>query len=342
MVNRLNFMSGKSIRFKLLILLLGISIVAVVVIAAIAVNATQTEGLNAQQISSQALLDQAQSYLVQLNKDSSKQNDLMLENVLNSAQNLASYAAHVYDHPDAFVGSQFWPAHDHMSQLPEGQYANSAEDTSSVFVPNHGVLDEDTVRDIETSAYLDFNFQPTFRNTPYVEAIYFATPANMVRYYPNIDLGSVLPPDFTATERIWYSGSTLENDPERTPWWTPPYLDATGRGLVTTAAMPVYNQNQQLIGVVGFDVTLNEMRARIEAAHFLQSGYSFLIDNSGHAIALPNQAYPDILGRVPEEGEVGTDLSNTTAAFSPIIADMVTGKSGFQGVTIDGKRCESR
>jgi nitrate/nitrite-specific signal transduction histidine kinase len=338
MVNRLNFMSGKSIRFKLLILLLGISIAAVVIIAAIAVNATQTEGLNAQVISSRALLDQAQSYLVQLNKDSAKQNDLMLENVLNSAQNLASYTAHVYENPEAFDGSKYWPAGVHISQLADGQYGNSDEDISSVFVPNNGVLDEATLYDIETSAYLDFSFLPAFDHTPYVEAIYFATPRNMVRYYPNINLGEVLPADFKATERIWYSGSTLENDPERTPWWTPPYLDATGRGLVTTAAMPVYNQIQHLLGVVGFDVTLNEMRARIEATHFLESGYSFLIDNSGHAIALPEKAYYDILGRAPENGEVGTDLSITTAAFSPIIAEMITGKSGFQSVMVNGQQ----
>ncbi len=338
MASWLNFMSSKSIRIKILILLLGISIVAVVIIAAIAVNTTQTEGLHAQEISSQALLAQAQDYLVQLNQDRTEQNDLMLKNVLNSAESLASYTANIYDHPEALDSQQFWPVKEHMTQLPEGQYANSAEDTSSVFVPNHGALDETTSHDIEASAYLDFNFQSTFEKTPYVEAIYFATPTNMVRYYPNIDLGSVLPADFTAAERIWYSGSSLVNDPERAPWWTPPYLDATGRGLVTTAAMPVYNQNQRFIGVVGFDVTLNEMRARIEETHFLQSGYSFLIDTSGHAIALPHQAFLDILGREPTDGEVGTDLSHTTAAFSPIIAEMVTGKSGFQQVMVNGEQ----
>jgi GAF domain-containing protein/HAMP domain-containing protein len=338
MLDRVTRTPTTSIRIKLLFLLLGISAAAVLVISFIAINSAQTEGAAAQEISSQALLTQAQDYLIQQTQDRARQNDLVLQEVLQSAQNVAAYAASVFDNPDAFGSQTFWQLANHINQGTQGQYANGKEDPTSVFVPNTGSLDPVTQRDIQLSAYLDFSLPAAFENTPYVEAIYFATPRDMVRYYPNIDLGSVLPPDFKATGRIWYTGSTQANDPKHIPWWTPPYLDATGRGLVTTAAMPVYGKNQDLLGVVGFDITLNEMRSNIEAASFLRTGYSFLIDQNGHAIALPQQGFRDMLGHDPNPDEVGIDLSNANTPFKPVLSRMMAGSSGIESLDLTGKQ----
>ncbi len=327
-----------SIRIRLLILLLGISAAAVFVIAFIAINAAQTEGENAQNLSSQALLSQAQDYLIQQTQDRAKQNDLILQGVLHSTQNVAAFAANIFDHPEAFANPTYWQVADHISLGAQGQFANGKEDPTSVFVPNSGSLDSETQRDIQLSAYLDFIFTPAFENTSYVEAIYFATPRDVVRYYPNIDLGSVLPPDFKATGRIWYTGSMQVDNPNHVSWWTPPYLDATGRGLVTTAAMPVYSGSQQLLGVVGFDITLNEMRANIEAASFLRTGYSFLMDQNGHAIALPQQGFRDILGHDPNPDEVGVDLAGTDTPLKSIFSRMVAGESGIESLDLNGKQ----
>jgi GAF domain-containing protein/HAMP domain-containing protein len=219
----------------------------------------------------------------------------------------------------------------------DGQFANSTEDITSVFVPNTVQIDERTIQDIQSGAFLEHLFVSAYNNTPNVEAIYFATPREVVRYYPNINLGAVLPPDFAATGRIWYSGSTSENNPEKKPWWTPPYVDATGRGLVTTAAAPVYSNSGNLVGVVGLDLTLQDVRANVESTRFLRSGYSFLIDNTGHTVALPDQGFRDIFGRDPQEGDINLDLTQTPSAFSPFISRMITGESGFERFEIGGR-----
>jgi GAF domain-containing protein/HAMP domain-containing protein len=201
-----------------------------------------------------------------------------------------------------------------------------------VFVPNTIQINDAVIQDIHTGINLEQLLVAAYKSTPNVEAIYYATPRDVVRYYPNIDLGAVLPPDFQATGRIWYTGSTLDNNPEKNPWWTPPYVDATGRGLVTTAAAPIYSDSGNLIGVVGLDLTLKDIRANVESTRFLKSGYAFLIDNTGHTVALPEQGFRDIFGRDPTPEEINLDLTQAESPLSPIIMKMVAGGSGFESI----------
>jgi len=322
----------RSIRTKLLWLLVGLTAAAIVVVSVIGVNATQSSGRLAQTISSRALLDQATENLLRSTQDAAAQHALVFDQVLKQGSSLAALISEVFDHPSGFERESFWDADEHMAALADGQYANGVQDVSSVFVPNSRLLEPDTVRDIELSAFMDLNIEATFQASPNVEAIYFATPRDVVRYYPNIDLGAVLPSDFRATQRVWYTGSLPENNPERKAWWTPVYGDATGRGLVTTAAIPVYGESRALLGVIGMDVTLDNLQAAVESSRFLQRGYSFLIDEQGLAIALPRQGYGDLLdGEAPEEGTI-PDLNEAGTAFAGLIEAMQAGESGLENI----------
>jgi putative methionine-R-sulfoxide reductase with GAF domain len=326
-----------SIRFRLLILLGLITTSAVLVIAIISVISAQSQGRNAQEVSGRALREQAEIYLLQLTQGSSTEYDLAMQRITREAERLATYAAALFDHPAAFDTAAYWTTDEHLYQESDGQYKNPADDVSSLFVPNFIELNDELKQEIELSAYLDLVFSDVYQNNRNIEAIYFATPNEMVRYYPNIDLGSVIPADFQATQRVWFSGSLPEENPDRTTWWTPVYIDATGLGAVTTAASPVYNQAGVLVGVVGLDVSLDEMKTEIEAVRVLESGYSFLIDKEGKAIALPERGFLDIMGYLPGEDFAGTDLTTTLTGFSPIIDRMTAGESGFGNVVVAGK-----
>jgi GAF domain-containing protein/HAMP domain-containing protein len=327
----------RSIKVSLLLLLSFITTASVVSLTWIAVTSTGSQGRIAQEISSEALISQATDYLLQLTLSSVKENDLALKQVKNDAQKLADFAAAVFENPSAFHTANYWDPDARLFEGPDGQYLNHIDDISSVFVPNFQVLDGEVLRHIELSAYLDLVFESVMATHPEIEAIYFATGRDMVRYYPNINLGMLVPPNFTATQRVWYAGSLLENNPDGLAWWTPPYLDATGLGLVTTAAAPAFDKDQNVVGVVGFDITLNEMVNRIEAARVLKSGYSFLIDGYGNAIALPPQGYLHILGRGQEIDEINTDLTMSTTGFAGIISRMMRGGSGIESLDIGGE-----
>jgi putative methionine-R-sulfoxide reductase with GAF domain len=325
-----------SIRTRLLVLLVGITAIAIISLAAVAFVITQRASQDATRISSDALLEQAEDYLTQTNNQSIREIDLILENVAQQAKNMAEYMGQVHDHQTAFNNQAYWSADQKLALLPDGQYANSPDEISSVFVPNFQELTASVKQDAELSAFLDLTFQNSFESAPNIAAIYYASPRNVVRYFPNIDLGSALPADFKATERIWFTGSTPENNTDRKPWWTPTYADATGRGLVTTVAVPVYNNTNEFLGVVGFDYELAGLKTIIETTNFLKVGYAFLLDDQGQAIALPEQGYLDFFGKPGAEFDTVPDLKQSQAVFSKLVAGMQSGSNGMIVVDLPG------
>ncbi len=326
---------SKSIRFRLLFYMLAISSAAVLLLAVAAANTTRRIGTTAVESSATALLEQAENFLTQLNLSQARENDLLLEKNQIAGFNIAAYIAQVYANPHAFQGD-FWPADEHMQLGANGQFANLPGDTTSVFVPNFVAINADLLKEIEQGAYLDFVFASAIDNAPNIEAIYFSTPNNVLRYYPNINLGEVLPPDFTSTGRPWYTGSVdLEGSGE--PYWAPVYRDATGLGLITTFSVPVYGANNILYGVLGLDLTLGAIQENIETSQILQTGYSFLVDHDGSAIALPMQGYQDLNVRPPENDETNPNLRVLNTAFTPILDQLLSGESGFTTVSADGR-----
>ncbi len=326
-----------SIRGQLVGLLFGITLVASFVLIALVVYLVSNINRQAGEMSSQSLREQAEAYLVQLNTTIASQNDLILDRAARDVRTAAEAAAAIYA---GNLPSGYWPADEHLFQGPEGQFLNGPEDTSSVFVPNTTSLNSLVSRDIELSAYLDLALQPIFNNNPNAAAIYFGSIHNVTRYFPNIELGKLVPPDFQVTKRPWFTACVQGNpDPTQpSPVWSPVYLDATGLGLVTTVAFPVFTPSASLAGVVGLDLTLNEISKNIQASSLLQAGYSFLIDQNGLAIILPEQGYHHLLGRPPEPDEFATDLSHLDSPFATVIHQMLQGNAGFQSVsTPDGE-----
>ena len=324
----------RSIRTRLLVLLLGLTALSVLTVGYLGVSVVQDVGQRAQQVSAEALRTQAEEYLRRVTEGDARRNDLILNRVQQDAEKVAQYAATVFGNSEALLGGAYWQPEAHMFVGPEGQYINSESDTSSVFVPNFVERDEDLMRALELSAYLDLILVPTYENDPNTVAVYLATEQEITRYYPNINLGSLVPPDFQVTQRPWYVGAAPENNPERRVVWSPVYTDATGKGLLVTAAAPVYTDRGEFVGVVGIDVTLGDISASVEANRLLGSGYSFLISSDGYGIALPEQGYQDILGRSPQPDEVMPDLHEATPAFSSVLEKMMAGSTGFEVVQV--------
>jgi GAF domain-containing protein/HAMP domain-containing protein len=331
------FMVGRSIRTRLLVLLLGLTTISVLAVAYLGVNSMQRVGQSAQQISGEALRAQAEEYLRQLTVGDAQRNDLILKGIQHDAENVAQYAAGIFEKPDVFARGAYWQAEDHMFIGPYGQYMNGEDDVCSVFVPNFADINDEVLTALELGAHLDFIFPPTYESDPNTVAIYLGTEQETTRYYPNINLGTILPPEFQVTQRPWYTNSTLENNPERKAIWSPVYEDATGKGLMVTAAAPIYTSQDEFVGVIGIDVTLKDISTNVEATRLLGSGYSFLVDETGNAIALPEQGYQDILDRAPEPGELGTDLSEVKTEFASLLAEMMAGSTGFETLEVGGK-----
>ncbi|XP_030646340.1 voltage-dependent calcium channel subunit alpha-2/delta-1 [Chanos chanos] len=83
--------------------------------------------------------------------------------------------------------------------------------------------------------------------------------------------------------------------------WTNVYLDALGLGLVITGTLPVFNktaskedgsqnqrQNQLILGVMGVDVSLDDIKRLTPRFTISPNGYYFAIDPNGYVLLHPN------------------------------------------------------
>ncbi len=339
-----------SLRFRLLIFLLGFSLISFALVAYLAYDSVNRIGANAQQIGGEALTRQVKTDLEQFNAAISRENDQFFSQILSQAKILAKFVSSAYEQPlaGAELGSDPLMG---LVKLDKGQYGNSPQAVSSFFVPNFVVFDDRIRNDVRSSAELEELFPGVREEFPSVVALFYATPNEATRYYPNINLGAVLPENWKVTSRPWYLQATNSGKSA----WVDPYLDATGKGLVTTAAIPVLAEEPaadcancppagSLLGVIGMDVTLDEIKQSIETNTLMPgSSYSFLIDSSGRGIVMPDKAFQDILGQQanPDEllvslvGNSGSpDQPQTQKEFQGILQDMQAGKSGLVEVNL--------
>ena len=322
-----------SVRSRVLALLVGITIITVLAVGFLGVRSVQSTGESARDVSADALRFQAQEYLRQVTTGDVQRSDLVLVGVARDAEMVAEYAGRIFESPDTFQNGDYWRAEDHMFVASDGQYMNSEEDVSSAYVPAYVDVDDETLQALELGAYCDLVFAPTFEGDENTVAIYLGTEHQTTQYHPNIGLGNLVGPDFTVTERPWYVSASPENNPDGEVVWSSVYVDATGKGLMVTAAAPVYASGD-FVGAVGLDVTLDAIAASVQETRLLGSGYGFLIDDQGQAIALPEDGYRDILGRNPQPDEVGADLTGSETAFASLLADMMAGGEGFETLKV--------
>ena len=90
--------------------------------------------------------------------------------------------------------------------------------------------------------------------------------------YPNAEYEEGYDP----RQRPWYKNAVEKNSIS----WTEPYIDANSDTLIVTASVPVYNNNNQFIGVVGIDIDLDTLSKNINKMTIGSNGYPMLISSN--------------------------------------------------------------
>ncbi|XP_035238903.1 voltage-dependent calcium channel subunit alpha-2/delta-2a isoform X3 [Anguilla rostrata] len=116
--------------------------------------------------------------------------------------------------------------------------------------------------------------------------------------------------------------------------WTNVYQDALGLGLVITGTMPVFNltadgssQNQLILGVMGVDIALSEIKRLTPRYKLGANGYTFAIDPNGYVLLHPNLQPKIINFREPVTLDF-LDAELEDEHKEEIRRQMINGKSG--------------
>jgi len=233
-----------------------------------------------------------------------------------------------------------WNAYFELSQLPNGNWDNSNDEIASVFMPARMRIQDDLAKELAILKGLDYFTKGFLAKNPDIIAIYFGGKTGETVYYPNIDLAAIVPPDFDITSRPWYTNASLLSQEDIKSVWSIPYQDAALNGLVVTSSIPVYDDKGEFRGVAGVDLQLATITDRISSLEIGDTGYGFLIDSEGRAIAIPNQGLADF--NLSENEFQSGNIENLSLInrvpleVFEVLAKMTSGQTGMRRVEING------
>ncbi len=265
--------------------------------------------------------------------------DQVFSSIQDNLIQIANYRASLYDRPVVSGDGKYWNARDELIQLGAGQYVSLHSDLATVFINNTIALNDQLIKELNVDAYLDLVAPNVLDKNPNILAVYYIDEIGVIRRYSKVDMAN-LSPEFDPQDGIFYSIATPENNPERKPSWTSPYQDPAGTGLMVSVSVPVYTTKDDFKGVMGMDMQLGRIAENIARVSIGNNGFAFLIDKSGHILAMPEEKYP-LFGLQPENVPLNQSPSETVLGhgsddFQAIARRMINGESGIAIVLIDG------
>ncbi len=115
----------------------------------------------------------------------------------------------------------------------------------------------DLKNEIEMAFSLNSSFKSTRDSVPNAAWVYYTSKNKFINIYPWVPSS-----EFRFTEKLYqkefFTLGVPEVNPDKGTFWTSVYLDEAGKGIMVTAAKPVYRQ-QEFLGTVALDFTLEEL-----------------------------------------------------------------------------------
>lgn len=130
------------------------------------------------------------------------------------------------------------------------------------------------------------DFENFIKENPDVTYAYLGTKNKDMYIYPAADM----PAGYDPTARPWYQDAVSKSGFV----WTEPYVDAVTGDLIISAAKPIYDQQNQFVGVVGLDISLETLSKFVNNIQVGKMGYVTLIDKNGNIMTHVN---PDFIGK---------------------------------------------
>ncbi|MEI6385421.1 MAG: ATP-binding protein [Spirochaetota bacterium] len=171
-----------------------------------------------------------------------------------------------------------------------GFYQTNRKTETSLFYSQGKELTAEQRNKARFTAGLDPLYRHMVSDVPYIAASYFNSGDNMNRLFPFIpEVYNQYPPDLHMEDYNFYYLADAAHNPGKKPVWTGVYLDPAGQGWMLSCIAPVYVR-QKLEGVVGLDVTVNNIVEKVLSQELPWGATAFLADQSGMILAMSPKA----------------------------------------------------
>lgn len=216
------------------------------------------------------LIRQAEKSMVELVNEKANLIDSELQGAANSLQFLANMVSYLNAKSDSFQPIRIPP--------PEKQ---SARKRSIQFLTPRSYKLENP-----NQAYVYHHLLPIFEtllsDNPSLYAVYFGSEQGYAVYYDE-SAGEKVGISYDPRVRSWYqlakkAGKAIV---------TPTYIDFFGGGLTTTIAVPCYDEQEQLIGVVAADYKVSDLNEHVLQANVFEGSYGLLLAGDHTVMVAP-------------------------------------------------------
>ncbi len=316
------------IKTKILIIVLGLPIGAILLfniqffltlqkLGSSSIENSNLLGETAALESAEALRSNARQYLVRTAANQAAISNALFEKVESAAIMINWYTKKTWDNPSSVVSK------------PSYEWHNKPENKEAITVIRIApeVSREKIKKDIHLSSNLDDFFQSILDCDNNIKSVYLGTESGLHRRAP-----------FTAKRKTSY-------DPRKRGWykqavkdkkigWTDLYISASEEILMVTCYKPVYHTNNELIGVIGIDVTLSSLNDKIISTQIGNKGYALLVDRKGKVIAHPKLSKGN--QKWDESFETENWLKSDNRRLRMIALEMTMGETGVQQCDFDG------
>ena len=152
------------------------------------------------------------------------------------------------------------------------------------------------------------NFKYFIESNDSATSMYMVTRDKKTFFYPNVEI----PDDYDPTGSNWYKSAAESGNTS----YTEPYKDTVSGKTVITISHPVYDSSNDLVGVVGMDISIQSVIDEVNSIKLGEKGFVSLSDKSGNVIATMDE---NLIGKkipVPALSEALKTQSVGTVEYS--------------------------
>jgi len=317
-----------SIRAKILILFLALSLVALAITGYFALSAISDVGTYAQESSrelgsgvvndsSTALLSLGEDYLVSMVDDQAAIANVVFVDTDSEMDILSAQAAQFQRNPPV---ASLVPTY-----VQDAPPADPYDGALLIFAPTATATPDS--QEAKTLAGLSGALKAVYQSDYDMTSIYIATDSGMMLMYP---ANTTLPKNYDPRTRSWYVQALGQNT---RVWSDMPYVDAGQNGLTMTCSQavagPAYGH-----WVIGADISTQTIDEDIIGQTFGGSGYAVLLNRNGSVISRPGMSAGNVRWNEQFSGE--NAFGSTDPGLAAVAANMTAGKTGIGTVMFNG------